>query len=133
MNDHRSPETTSTTEFEARARQLYRHAASDLDTHMAARLRAARRDALQGDTTARHRQRWMMPAGAVAAGVLAVAVFWQPLRTAQTPPPHGATASVAHSTNNDLPPDPGDTDPGMEQNLDFYAWLADQPAPQRAR
>jgi hypothetical protein len=114
-------------ELAARARALYLRASQDVDTATAARLRAARRSALEAGDTAPRLLRWMMPAGAVAVAALAVVVVWQPMR--HTLPK--ATPSAISADVDDLPPDADSADPALYQNLDFYAWLAQQPAPKR--
>lgn len=120
MNDKRSPD------LETRARRVYRQAAADVDPRMAARLRAVRRTALAGGGRApARRPYWMMPAGALAVAVLAVALTWQPLQQHRQATP--AAQPAPSEASSDLPPDPDNTDPTMYQNLDFYAWLANQP------
>ncbi len=115
-------------EFEDRVRTLYRRTSADIDTATASRLRQARQRALEAAERPDLR-RWLVPTGALAACVLAVAVIWPfHARNAQ----QAATLPVAShsvaSTDPYLPPDPEQTDPTMYQNLDFYAWLADQSA-----
>jgi hypothetical protein len=44
-----------------------------------------------------------------------------------TTPTPSALAAAANSNDDSLPPDPESTDPALYQNMDFYAWLADQP------
>ena len=114
-------------DFEDRLRALYRRTADEVDTATAARLRASRRRALDAADKPRL-ARWLMPAGAVAACLLAVVVIWPST-------PHGsahgggtATTTLASTSDTGLPPDPDSSDPAMYQDLDFYAWLADQPA-----
>ncbi|MGB3460595.1 MAG: hypothetical protein WBA33_01365 [Rhodanobacter lindaniclasticus] len=110
---------------EQRTRELWREAAQHLDASTAARLRAARREALQS-STAPHRQavRWLIPTGALAAMALAVMMVWQPLPHAPTPSANQAASSAPQDMDNELPPDAEQVDPGLYQNLDFYAWLA---------
>lgn len=110
--------------FETRARDLYRRAGPRIDPATSGQLRAIRRDALE----ARHRRgmRWMVPTGAIAAALLAAVVVWQPAQR------HAATHAPTEAASTDaLPPDVGQTDPSLYQNLGFYAWLAQQPS--RAR
>jgi hypothetical protein len=120
--------TPTTTDIAARARQLYRRAGPQVDAATAARLRAARRQALEARPT--HRAwPWMVPAGACAAALLAVVAIWQPL--ARTLPV--ATTSVGATSGQDaasdmLPPDADQTDPALYQHMGFYAWLANQPS-----
>jgi hypothetical protein len=115
--------------LQTRARDLYRRASREVDTATAARLRAARSAALDAASKP-HMPRWMMPAGAVAVAALAVVVAWQPLRhLAPTPAPHAV--STGSDLDADLPPDADSADPALYQNLDFYAWLAQQPKAKR--
>lgn len=107
--------------LQSRARDLYRRAGPQIDPATAGQLRAIRRDAL--DSRHRHGMRWMVPTGAVAAALLAVVVAWQPAPQ-HTPTPAMTTTGA---TTDVLPPDVGQTDPSLYQNLGFYAWLAQQP------
>ena len=115
----------TTTDMQNRARELYQRLGPRVDHATAARLRAARRQALDA-RPGHHHVRWMVPAGACAAALLAVLTIWQPLHQ----PSHVATmAPTASSQTSDadmLPPD-ADQDPTLYQNMDFYAWLASQP------
>ncbi len=111
--------------FERRARELYLRAGPRIDPATAAELRAARARALAVGTP--RRLGWMVPAGACAAAALVAFTLWQPLRgptVATRAAPVGDTAESAQV----LPPDADQTDPALYQNLDFYAWLAQQPA-----
>lgn len=113
-------------DFEDRLRALYRRTADEVDTATAARLRESRQRALEAAERPRL-ARWLMPMGALAACLLAVVVIWPST-------PHTARPAVndtAATTDNALPPDPDGTDPAMYQDLDFYAWLADQPSANR--
>lgn len=115
--------------LEARARELYLRASREVDTATAARLRAARSAALDAAATP-HIPRWMMPTGAFAVAALAVVVAWQPLhRLAPTSAPHAVTAGS--DLDAELPPDADSADPALYQNLDFYAWLSQQPKAKR--
>lgn len=118
----------STHDLELRARSLYRQAAADVDTATAAHLREARRRALDGGH--RGAARWMVPAGAFAAAALALVVVWNPLRG---PSPHASGHAVRATVDADaeLPPDADAADPGLYQDLDFYAWLAEKPGDSR--
>jgi hypothetical protein len=111
-------------DFEDRLRALYRRTADEVDTATAARLRASRRRALDAADKPRL-ARWLMPAGAVAACLLAVVVIW-PSTPHQSAHGGSAASAVASTSDTSLPPDPDGSDPGMYQDLGFYAWLADQ-------
>jgi len=111
-------------DFEDRLRSLYRRTADEVDTATAARLRESRRRAL--DAAERPRLgRWLMPAGALAACLLALVVI-RPSTPHNSASVGSATHALASSADNGLPPDPDSADPAMYQDLDFYAWLADQ-------
>jgi hypothetical protein len=113
--------------FEKRARELWCEAARQVDPGTAARLRAARRQALQEVRSPRPQAaRWLIPTGAVAAVALAAMMVWQPLPLPRAPSmarDHAAT-SVLAEPDNELPPNAEQVDPALYQNLDFYAWLA---------
>jgi hypothetical protein len=117
---------TPASPLEEQARRLYRQAVTDVDPATAARLRAARRTALEVGSE-HHPLRWMVPAGAVAASVLAVVLMWRPMPHPAMPTTTPAAQIAARSTDNDLPPDPDSADPAMVEDMGFYAWLADQP------
>lgn len=118
-----SPDTDITT----RARRLYRELGPRVEPATAARLRAARRTALEkAPSRARRHIRWMVPAGAFAMAALAVLVNWQPFHGDTRPAP--SVASGGATADQLLPPDADQTDPALYQDMDFYAWLADQPA-----
>ena len=121
----------STEAVAERARALYRYAGPSVDTATAARLRAARQAALDVAERPHRALRWMMPAGAFAVAALAVVVVWQPLHHAPQPVLAAPTAAVnvnAADSDTELPPDADSADPALYQDLDFYAWLAQQPA-----
>ncbi|MCX7513916.1 hypothetical protein [Frateuria sp. STR12] len=107
-----------------RARALYLDASRQLDPAAAARLRAARREALAAARPAPSRlaPRLLLPAGAFAVLALATLMIWQPLRQADHAPSHAMPATA--DADADLPPDADSADPQLYQNLDFYGWLA---------
>ncbi|HVB83636.1 MAG TPA: hypothetical protein VND63_02050 [Rhodanobacteraceae bacterium] len=116
MNDIRDP-------LANRARSLFDSAVSGVDAATAARLRSARRTALQPRRAPL--ARFLVPAGAFAAAALALGLVWHPhagAPTASTP----AVVAVAGSGSDALAAaDAADLD--LYQNLDFYDWLATQP------
>lgn len=121
-NQHKSREHES---FEQRAHELWREAARHVDPATAARLHAARREALQEVRGARpHPARWLIPTGAVAAIALAAMLAWQPLPRISSPTQNQQVVSATTELDNELPPDAEQVDPALYQNLDFYAWLA---------
>ncbi|GAP66732.1 hypothetical protein MBSD_n2047 [Mizugakiibacter sediminis] len=113
---------------EKRYRHLFDRACAGLDAATAARLRGARVRALQ----ARHPRaavRLLIPAGALAAALLAVGVVWQRAAPpARTPAPAHA---VALDGDGDVLLEADAEQIDMARDLDFYAWLADQPQEQQ--
>lgn len=109
--------------LERRARELYREAAVRLDPAMAARLRAARREALASprDSWAHRLLQLLLPAGAFAA-IAVVALFLS--SPVQRPASDAPTAMQATDTEGELPPDAAAADPTLYQNMEFYGWLA---------
>ena len=110
--------------LERRARELYREAARQLDPTTAARLRAARRAALDGadgSSLAQRLLQLLLPAGAFAAIAFAALMLSSPVQG----PGKGAGAAVSVGESDvELPPDAAAADPALYQNLDFYGWLA---------
>lgn len=123
--DHR-PESRPDHQLEQRARQLYQQAAQRLDSDTSCRLRAARREALQGAYAPRlHVARWLIPTGAFAVIALATMTVWRPtLQQHPAAPMQTSVNGTAADLDSDLPPDADQTDPNLYQNLDFYGWLA---------
>ncbi|HEX7111522.1 MAG TPA: DUF3619 family protein [Mizugakiibacter sp.] len=110
-----------------RCRHLFDAACGGLDAATATRLRGARVRALQ----ARRPQaltRALIPAGALAAALLAVGVVWQ-RATPPVPRPAPAHAAVLDSDSEPLL-DADAEQIDMARDLDFYAWLANQPQEQ---
>ncbi|MEV8522512.1 hypothetical protein ABZR86_22140 [Dyella marensis] len=119
--------------LERRARELYREASRRIDPATAGRLRAARREALAAAAAPAHLRfaRMLVPAGAFAAIAVAALMVFSPRDSAPVQAP-GATQTV-EATDGDLPPDLGNTDPSLMQNLDFYDWLATNDSSQASR
>jgi hypothetical protein len=110
--------------LEHRARALYREAARQLDPAVAARLRAARNEALASanDSSWAHRLlQLLLPAGAFAA-IAFVALFLS--SPVQRPTSIAPTSAQAVDVDGELPPDAAAADPRLYQNMDFYGWLA---------
>ena len=110
-----------------RAQEIHAQACANVDAHTQARLTAARRNAIAAARRASRKRVWLPAAGAMAACALVVGViFWRPA-TAPTP----AQGQQAASSDTELPldADPGQMD--LYQNLEFYQWLAQQPAPRK--
>lgn len=110
----------------ARARELYNQFGPHVDDVLAARLRNARRHALDANAGPARWVRRMVPVSAFAMAIVAAVLIWQPLQHMQP------TSTMTSTTNNVtmasiLPPDAGQTDPTLYQDMGFYAWLAQQP------
>ncbi len=112
--------------MERRSRELYREAARRIDPLTAGRLRMARRQALDAARVpARSGARWLIPTGAFAVLALAAMMVWQPMPHRPVSAQQSArTTGASGELDNDLPPDAGQVDPNLYQNLDFYGWLA---------
>jgi hypothetical protein len=135
-------------ELALRARAAFNDSVERLDADTRRRLREVRLRALQGEV--RHAgSRWMWPAGAALTAALALAVLLPRLPQAPTAPTLPAApvvvapqpmssasmagdnmAAVAKSATSDAieAPTPETADPDMLSDLDFYGWLAKQPA-----
>jgi hypothetical protein len=121
-------------EVVSRARTIFRTACEETDSYHALRLGVARRKAL--DAHARHRLAgfWASLAGtAIACCALAVGVVWMhPARQAR--PAEGivstATPITAERSDSDEAgiPEIGSSQQEMVEDLDFYRWVATQPA-----
>jgi len=102
------------TAFDQRAHACYIEAASALSPSLRGRLRAARRTALgtpaRSWTEARRQRPWpLLPIGAVAAGLLAVAVGlrWQPGGESSGPAPAGMSAAQQSTSTDQASRKPG--------------------------
>ena len=102
---------------ERRARALYRQSCQRLDADSLRSLQRARLDAVAAQAVGNTR-RLLVPLGAVAASILAVAVTWTflPARSQYDASPRNeGTYGVTRS---------GNADAEMYQDLEFYRWLA---------
>lgn len=119
---------TPANQFEKRAHELFVQSCDQLDAGTRMRLREARGNALTGKPP-RRKLPMLLPAGAMAASVLALAVTWH---GSGAPPTTHQPAAQATTTSTQAVPDNADVD--MYSDLDFYRWLAQQPAvAQRSR
>lgn len=117
MNDIRDP-------LASRARRLFDSAVSGVDAATAARLRAARRAAMEPRRAPL--TRLLVPAGAFAAAALALGLVWHPHAGAPAAStPAAATVIAGNGSDSLAAADAADLD--LYQNLDFYDWLATQP------
>lgn len=123
--------TSPDNNLERRARALYREASRRIDPATAARLRTARREALDAAAPAAitRMTRLLVPAGAFAAVAFAALMLFAPMRQEL---PAGAQGNE-QAEQDDLPPNASTIDPGMVQNLDFYDWLATNDSTQASR
>jgi hypothetical protein len=117
QNDNREREIAS------RARQLFADSVRSVDGQTRSKLAEARAQAVEA--AGRRRRRWLpapaalVPIGGLAAAVLAVALIWQ---NPGAPP---VTIEPAVLSDLDILLDGEDLD--LLQDLDFYAWLLEQP------
>lgn len=106
------------------ARDLFERASARVDAGTAARLRQARREALQAQAR-RGGAMALVPAGAFAAAVLALGLAWW-LPRQPAPAPAGAITAAA-TTDAEIEGLMSEEDP------EVYAWLADAPVATGAR
>jgi hypothetical protein len=107
--------TDERTSLEDKSQQLLRDSAENLDGSTRSRLTQARHAALAELTSGKsQRIRWMLPAGAAAAGVLAVAML-----SNRAPVTHTETLAVV----DDIEIMTAEDSLEMYENLEFYAWL----------
>ena len=107
-------------ELEDRAKLLFDESVAALDAETRSKLTRARYRALEG-REAKAASAWgptWVPAGAVAAGVLAAMVLWQGQPSVSTDPQSFDVAAVS-----DLEILLGDEELEMIAELEFYAWL----------
>lgn len=112
---------TPANQFEQRARELFVQSCDQLDANTRMRLREARNNALAGKSP-RRKSHMLLPAGAMAASVLALAITWHYGGMPRTRHASGQTTTAS----TQAAPDNADVD--MYDDLDFYRWLAQQPA-----
>jgi hypothetical protein len=108
-------------EFAERAGRLFADSVAGLDAQTRSRLTMARARALE--SAGRRRSVWLSPArvapvGAVAAAVLALAVFW---------PAPDVVQPVETTVLNDLDLLLEGEELELFEDLEFYAWLLEQP------
>lgn len=117
---------------ESRARVVFRNACDNADSYYALRLGLARRRALDARATRSAARRWAPLAGAAVAccALLVAVVLVRPdfrnasaTRAAASAP----IAAVQDDAGDELP-EIGSSEMEIVQDLDFYRWLAAQPA-----
>lgn len=112
---------TNDSEFERRTKRVFDDSVASLDAATRSRLTQARHRALEERQSARDGWRWsLVPAGTLAATAL---VVW--FTVLQGP---SVTNAVQETALNDLEILLGDEDLEMlDEELEFYGWLEDQP------
>ena len=116
------------TRSRSRGQRRFRNACQQTDSYHALRLGLARRKALNGVAARSALRLWAPLAGAVACCALVIGVVWlRPGDRLQASPPI-ATAMPAVASQGDAIPDVGSSQMEVVQDLDFYRWLAAQPA-----
>lgn len=123
-------------EITARARTLFRTACEQADSYHTLRLGLARRKAVNAGSAHRALKVWAPLAGAAACCALVVGVVW--LQPAGRLQPSSPTATATPAVFNQGGPTQSDADEAIPevgsnqmevvQDLDFYRWLAAQPA-----
>jgi hypothetical protein len=120
-------ETKRDREIAERARQLFAESVAGLDGHTRSRLARARAKAVEA--VAGRRSRWLAPStlvplGGVAAAALVAGVLWHG--------PGTTVAPVEPTMANDLDLLLDGENLDLYEDLEFYAWLLDQPELQDA-
>ena len=118
-------------EIESRSRAIFRNACENTDSYHALRLGMARRKAAHVGKARVTSRVWAPMAGAAACCALVIGVVWMN-PAGQTGPAATAVSSTQIATGSgtaeDITPEIGSTQMEMVQDLDFYRWLAAQPA-----
>jgi len=114
----------------SRARAIFRTACEQTDSYHALRLGLARRKTVNAGSARRALKVWAPLAGAAACCALVMGVAWlRPAGNVQTSSPTATTATVVNQNDADEAiPEVGSNQMEVVQDLDFYRWLAAQPA-----
>ncbi len=120
MND---AESNRELEIEKRSRELFAESVAGLDGHTRSRLSRARAAAVAA-AGERGRIPWftnlrLLPVGGLAAALIAVALVWQA--------PDAPSTSETPVVLNDLDLLLEGANPDFFEELEFYAWLLEQP------
>jgi hypothetical protein len=113
-------------DFESRAKRIFDDSVRSLDGHTRSQLAQARARALDAGSAGwrnRFDARAWFPAGAAAAAVLAALVVWQGPYMTENP----IGSSVELAAFDDLDILLGDEELELYEELEFYAWLLEQP------
>lgn len=119
-------------EVESRARAIFKAACEEADSYHTLRLGLARRKALHAG--ARHSTfgLWASVTGMAACCALVAGVAWmhspRPATPGMTAVPSASVAPVQADDEEEVPPDIGSSQMEMVEDLDFYRWVATQPA-----
>jgi negative regulator of sigma E activity len=134
-NDDFDREHDGNRDFERRARALFEASVENLDASTRSRLNRSRQQALalaKGERTVTgttRRWSWWMPAGAIAASVLAAVLMWREPVSTQSTAAVQANASGTPTTQEPLDMLAANADDlqlaAAEDDLDFYAWADD--------
>lgn len=132
MHDNTFKNLPDDAEVGSRARAIFKAACEEADSYHTLRLGLARRKALHAG--ARHSSFgvWASVTGMAACCVLVAGVVWmhspRPANPGVTPAPPASVASIQADDEEEVPPEIASSQMDMVENLDFYRWLATQPA-----
>ena len=118
-------------EIASRARAIFRTACEQADSYHTLRLGLARRKAANAHSAHGAFKVWAPLAGAAACCALVAGVVWMhPAAKLQTSSPIAAAAPATANQGDaeEVIPDVSSSQMEVVQNLDFYRWLAAQPA-----
>lgn len=110
--------------FDAAMRQRHARALEDLSPRIVSQLHQRRRAALEGAPASRRTSRpfaWMAFASGAAVLALVVGLQLRPANIVSEPTVGSATAAINAATEDDL-------DIVLDENPDFYLWLASSDA-----
>jgi hypothetical protein len=118
-------------EIASRARAIFQTACEQADSYHTLRLGMARRKATNAGSAHAAIKVWAPLAGVAACCALVVGVVW--LHPVGRPQPASPIAAATHAIPNqddpdDAIPDVNSNQMEVVQDLDFYRWLAAQPA-----
>jgi hypothetical protein len=133
FSDNTFNELPDDSKVESRARGIFRTACEHADPYYALRLGLARRKAVNAGAKPHALRVWAPLTGAAACCALALGAVWMhPLRQASPAATSVSSAPIANAepldSQEDLPPEIDSGQMEMVQDLDFYRWLASQPA-----
>jgi hypothetical protein len=119
-------------EVESRARAIFKAACVEADSYHTLRLGLARRKALHAG--ARHSTfgLWASVTGMAACCALVAGVVWthspRPANPGVASVSSASVAPVQADDEQEVPPEIGSSQMEMVEDLDFYRWVATQPA-----